>query len=180
MITTRPGGYEGRKDRKMLTIEYSPAHGVTISNARRLNEEEKTHYVEWYQDYGFIAQGDAIELPHIGWEDMPARPADGEFQGCNNQAWIITEEEAESYKRIEAERVKEEELERIRKHVEECKQIVEACEHGYIVDNEEQAKRRATEYNNVHNEGGEGYVPTWYTHSNYKDALAYIAENENK
>ena len=164
----------------MMTIEYTDAYGVTIQAARRLTDEEKSHYAAWYKDRALVALDDGITLPHIGWQDMPARPADGEFNGCSNRAWIISDDEVETYKRLNAERAEAEELKHIRNQVDACRRIVNACERGYMADDEAQARKMEAEYSNAHNEGGEGYIPTWYTRSEYEAAVAYIAENNSK
>lgn len=166
------------EDTTMLTIEFSPAYGTSIRSARRFTEDEKANYVDWYKDVGLVSLGDAIDLPHIGWADLPDRPADGEFPGCSNRAWIITDEDAAAYKQLNAERAQAEAAKQIREQIEHYKRIVKACEAGYMVDTQEQAAQRAAAYNKSHNEGGEGYVPTWYTRSKCDEALAYIAEHD--
>lgn len=93
------------KENNMLVLEcpytfYSPS----ICEARRFTEEEKKKYSDWYKEHGFVATGEHIYLPFLRWEDFPKRDADGEFLGCSNRAWIITEEESEFFIRLNAER----------------------------------------------------------------------------
>lgn len=59
------------------------------------------------------------------------------------------------------------------------KQVVAACESGYLVETVEEAEARQTSWNNVVNEGGSGYVPTWHPRALYERALAYIAQHTN-
>lgn len=87
-----------------LTIEYAHAYGVSLNSARRLTDEEKPHYADWFQDYGFISLGDTIELPEVTWRDLPKRESDGSFLGCGNSAWIITQEEWDAYAQLDAAR----------------------------------------------------------------------------
>ena len=67
----------------------------------------------------------------------------------------------------------------VAKELEHCKQIVSACEHGWMVETIEEVKRLQKQWNDLHNEGGSGYVPTWYPRSAYDSALAYIAKHDN-
>lgn len=64
------------------------------------------------------------------------------------------------------------------KELEFCKQIVSRCEAGWMVETAEEANAKRQAWNNLHNEGGEGYVPTWYTREAYESALKYINDNE--
>lgn len=54
--------------------------------------------------------------------------------------------------------------------------IIKACERGFLVETPEEAQRLQKQWNDLHNEGGYGYVPTWYPRSVYEDALAYVAK----
>lgn len=62
--------------------------------------------------------------------------------------------------------------------LERCKQIVARCEAGWMVETAEEANAKRETWINLHNEGGEGYVPTWYTRANYENALKYINDNK--
>ena len=94
----------------MLVLEIPYAYDACICEARRFTEEEKVHYSDWYKDYGFVGTGEnRISLPYITWEDAPKRPVDGEFCGCSNRAWIITDAEYEYYTNLNATREAEKE-----------------------------------------------------------------------
>ena len=71
----------------------------------------------------------------------------------------------------------EKQREEIAKEVERCKKIIEKCENGAMVETEEEANSRCEAWNNVVNEGGSGYVPTWYTRATYEAALAYVEQH---
>lgn len=58
-----------------------------------------------------------------------------------------------------------------------CKQIVARCEKGWMVESAAEAKAKRDQWNNLHNEGGEGYIPTWYPRELYEYALAYIKQH---
>lgn len=52
----------------------------------------------------FISTGERISLPHIHAADLLNRQIDGVFSGCNNQSWLLNEDEADGYVRIDAAR----------------------------------------------------------------------------
>ena len=78
------------------TVAHSDSYkGVHIVNARRFFEDEKSQYATWFAALGFVAMGDVVEYDlSLGdlW-DILNRQSDGMFLGCDNQAWIITEED---------------------------------------------------------------------------------------
>lgn len=152
----------------LLTIEWAPAYGIELCSARHLTEEEKTHYNPEYRESILIGIGTHISLPHIKREDMPNRPSDGEFNGCNNQAWIITQEEWDVYLATEKSRG---EAEAARKQAEEIAVLEHrkaSAEAQGNLPSKEEAERRVREWINVQNEGGEGYVPHIYTQDEYE------------
>lgn len=82
-------------------IEEADAYGIFISKARHETEQSSGYY----RPIALIGIGDTqIELPHLHWPDMPKRTSDGEFRGCNNRAWILSEAEKEHYIDLNAER----------------------------------------------------------------------------
>lgn len=88
-----------------IVLEYAPAYGTSICEARRLTEEEKPKWAEWFQKIGFIGIRDTlIHLPHIDMDDLPKRKSDGQFSATTNWAWILTDEEVEYYKSLELKR----------------------------------------------------------------------------
>lgn len=79
-------------------IMFSTSGCAEISEARRLSEEEKTHYADWFREYGFVQiPGTTVVLENVKWGDIPDRKPDGEFPGCSNRAYIVTAEEAGRY-----------------------------------------------------------------------------------
>lgn len=71
----------------------------------------------------------------------------------------------------------ENELEEIAEELERCEQIVSLCEEGWMVDTAEEVDAKRKQWNDLHNEGGYGYVPTWYTRDTYARALDFIAQH---
>lgn len=117
----------------MKVIEFTMAYGVSLCEARRFTEEEKARYSEWYRDYGLVRISDGVKLGKIGLEDRPKREPDGAFIGCENWAWILTEEEAEQYCTLNAQRIRAEQEEEARKEAERiAKKKAKALEYEKI------------------------------------------------
>ncbi len=57
-----------------------------------------------------------------------------------------------------------------------AKAIIAKAEEQKDIPTAAEAKARREQYNRIHNEGGEGYVPTWITREEYNNAKALIAE----
>ena len=146
-----------------IVIENARAWGISICNARRFTDEEKQHYADWYKEIGFVGVGDHIKLSMLKWSDMPNRKSDGSFVGCDNQAWIITEEEKTWFIRLDAERKAEAEREKIAINRAYYEDVIKRANRQPKLYTREEAKRLAKQYNDVANEGGEGYVPHYYT-----------------
>ena len=81
-------------------VEYAPGWGAALQWARRLTNEEKEKegWAEWYRDFGMygVPGGDHIKV-NVGLNELSEiigdREPDGSFPGCNNNAWIVSEEE---------------------------------------------------------------------------------------
>lgn len=77
-------------------VEIAAQYGAQLSRARRLRADEKNQYAEWARDYIMIG----INTPGRCKVDRSAvrqvigdRVSDGQFLGCENSAWIISEAE---------------------------------------------------------------------------------------
>lgn len=92
----------------MFVLEDAYAYGISICKARRFTEEEKQSYVPEFREFGFVGIGQSEVLEYISWKDMPSRTPDGSFIGCGNRAWIVTDEEADAYRSLNAARKQEE------------------------------------------------------------------------
>lgn len=159
--------------KEYMVCEYAPAYGVELSKAREFTEEEKSHYTDDFKDKGFISLGRSTKLEELMWNDvlevLQNREHDGSFPGCNNYVYIINQKEwqelTDKNNCKKAVREEEKRKELIKKY----KEIIQNCESQKLYTNEEAAKKR-TQYNNLMNEGGEGYVPHYYTINEYEEA----------
>ena len=161
-----------------IVIENAPAYGVSICTARRFTDEEKQHYSDWCQEYGFVGMGDHIMLRTLKWSDMPKRKSDGSFLGCDNQAWIITEDEKACFIQLDADRQAEAERLKIAKNREYYEDLIKRASRQSKLYTREEAKRLAKQYNDIANEGGEGYVPHYYTIDEVEAAKQWIAAHQ--
>lgn len=93
----------------MLVIEHATAYGTSIVEARRPTEAEAAKVAEWYRPRYLVSTGRVNEpLLSLRLEDIATRierRADGEFMGCNNSAWILTEEDAAYFRSLNQERL---------------------------------------------------------------------------
>lgn len=166
-----------------LTLEWAFSYGFSLIKARRLTEEEKPKYAEWFKDYGLMGIDAPVELDHIRLDDVKAilhtLHPDGEFLGCTNQAYFITEEQWNTFLKLNDENKRKKEGERLEEAIESLEHLIHACENNTLYTDEE-AKRRRISYNNLHNEGGYGFVPHFYTFSEYETAKARLQELKSK
>lgn len=166
--------------KEYLTVEYAPGYGIGLQKARRFTEEEKKKYAEQYRELGFIETGDRIKLEHVKFESLSevlnGEGSDGFFPGSDNYVWIITKEQWERF--IELNAVEKEEAEKREREEQIClyRGIITECEKQGTLYTVEEAKAKTKTYNDINNEGGEGYVPHFYTKAEYDYAKERLAE----
>ena len=110
----------------------------------------------------------------------------GIYIRMGNKAITLTAQQAADLNKIFAE-VKEEgkseeakaiENEEIEKEIEEAKAIVEKAEQQRDIPTYQEARAREKSYNNLHNEGGEGYVPHIVDINQYNRAKSLLKNME--
>lgn len=90
--------------KEYLVCEVADNYGVSLCHARRLTEEEKKKYSEWYREHAFISiKNTHIDLDALFWNDITEffrknreadnQKADGSFLGNSNLVYIISAEE---------------------------------------------------------------------------------------
>lgn len=168
--------------KEYLTCEVAFSYGISLRKARRFSEEEKEKYAEWFRDKGFVCLKSSfnIDLEHITWEDVREvlnnRDDDGSFSGCSNVAYIISQNEWDELVELNAKKRLEKEKKEVEKSITECKQIIEKCEKQEKLYTKEEAAKKRRDYNRLYNEGGEGYVPHFYTIEEYEFAKTKLNE----
>lgn len=166
-----------------IVLEYATEYGATITTARRFTADEAKQYAEWFRSRGFVSVGDHIPLEQIKNRDLPSRECDGEFCGCNNRAWIITEAEKANY--IALNNAREEAAEKAEREgrITALQKAIKQAEEQTDLPTEEEAQRRTKIWINVVNEGGEGYVPHIITrreYDRYKNELEKLEKENTK
>lgn len=163
-------------------IDWCYTMGFSIHKARRFNEQEKAGYAEWYQKIGMVALDEqAIDLPYLTTRDLPDRQADGEFNGFGNQAYIITDDDVKYYTALNAAREREAKEKELNDQRNYYRSLIKAAEKQDKLYTAEEAKTRRMAWINIQNEGGEGYVPHFYTIDEVEAAKCWLdAHQEEK
>lgn len=163
---------------KLLTIEHADMYGISLNEARRPTEEEKASYLPEFRDLMFYGVGPTIHLDYITLSNLPSRPYDGNFPGCGNQAWIITKEDWDNYINLNAQRKAEAELRKRKEETKELKQLKSMAERQGELYTKEDARKKTKEWIEAQNEGGEGFVPHYYTIEEYERICRRLTELE--
>lgn len=156
-------------------------YATELSLARKLTEEEQTHYSAEWRDRLFqaVPSGQRLSLSHV---DLPAvsdllcgRPDDGAFVSGGGQLYIISDEEWSRLAAMEQEAVAAQEAKERSEKRSRLLQRKEAAErqmkNGKLPSAAE-CKALADSWNNLQNEGGEGYLPHYYSDEEYHRILA--------
>lgn len=169
-----------------LVCEWSMVYGIELVKARRFTEEEKKKYEKWYQELGFVGLDKSIKLDEINTQDLsdilnrPLGKSDGSFYGSSNQAYIISQEQWDRLISINTDRVNEKEKEHKIERINYYKSIISACEKATKLYTDDEAKQARINYCNAVNEGGEGFMPHFYTFSEYENAKKQLEILENE
>lgn len=168
--------------KEYLVCEVADNYGVSLCHARRLNDKEKTEYSEWFRENGFvgISSYPIIDLKEINWIDvrniLNGRKLDGSFLGCCNSAYIITEDEWNKLIALNDQKCSEKLAKEKAEYIEHYKRVIQNCENQRKLYTKEEANAKAKEWNDIHNEGGEGYAPHFYTIDEYEYAKKKLEE----
>ena len=151
-----------------------PGYNEEICEARWLTDEEKLHYNKDCRDSLMICIKTIAVLKY--YKDNPIRACDSSFPGCFNRNFIVTQEQADA---IIAENAINEAASIARdraEHIEDLKSIIRRAEKQKTIPTNEEAKEIYLRYNDLENEGEEGYVPRLITKNIYEDARNELKE----
>ena len=168
--------------KEYLICEVADSYGVSLCHARRFTDEEKAEYVESFRELGFmrIYSYPTIKLDGINWIDvgniLKDREPDGSFIGCSNSAYIVTEEEWNKLISLNDKKCNEKLAKEKAESIEHYKKIVQACESQEKLYTKEESAAKAKKWNDIHNEGGEGFVHHFYTIDEYEYAKKRLEE----
>lgn len=167
-----------------LVLENAYVYGISLQKARRFTEEEKVNYADWFKERGFVSLGELVKLDEImqcdleSIESIDLSKPDGEFNGSSNMSYIINKEAWEALITLNESKRKDRVQKEKQEKVNEYQKIIKACEVAPKLYTTEEAKQARINYNNLYNEGGEGYVPHFYTVDEYEWAKKNLAELE--
>lgn len=144
---------------------------VELASARKLDESEKSSYSEEYKDHIIIGI-DHIKLPFIRVQDLSkfAGRYWYTFPGSCNTAYEVSGEEWNALIQLNASRAREEKEKERRERIEYYEALIRRAESQKDIPTEEEAHNRRKRWNDLYNEGGEGYIPSWVTAEQYRYA----------
>lgn len=168
--------------KEYLVCEVADNYGVSLLHARRFNNGEKAGYSEWFRENGFvgISSYPIIDLKEINWIDvrniLNNRKLDGSFCGCSNSAYIVTEDEWNKLIALNDQKRNERLAKEKAEDIEYYKKVIQACESQQELYTKDESIAKAKEWNDIHNEGGEGFIPHFYTIDEYEYAKKKLEE----
>lgn len=162
----------------MKVLEWAYSYGISLCEARWLTEEEKNHYSEFCRDTMMVAIDKSfINLKYVTWNDIPKRDSDGQFNGCGNQVYILTDEEWDYYLALNEKRKAEHEQRKQEKRISYLKDTIRRYERQIVKPaTRKEAIVIENRYNDAVNDGGEGFVPYIVNTEEYEYAKKELAE----
>lgn len=155
-----------------------------LSTARRMTNEEKKRYAKWCRDLMMYLTGEPVYLCSLGWREINAlaNTADKEIVGLcpggSGKLYAVTDDEwaalVAADQQTAAAKAAAERAGRI-DYLRDLLARADAQRVGGELPSAGEAKEQARRYNNVYNEGGEGYVPHYYTQEEYDRMSAELA-----
>lgn len=168
-----------------LICSWSLTYGLFLLKARKFTQDEKKQYKEEFQENGFVGISKSIELEklsHLDLQEIIKRPlneSDGFLCGCSNVVFIIDQMQWDKMLSLNNDRKREKEIKEKAEKIEYYMSIVAACEKTPKLYTDEEAKQARINYCNAVNEGGEGFMPHFYTFSEYENAKKQLEILEN-
>ena len=117
-----------------LTLEIAAQYGAEIQYARRFRESEKAKYAEWFQSYGMVgfSASERTEIDsRVAYDFVAGRKVDGQFNGCENNAWVITADDMATLIRLSKIEAERKEKSKAIAEAEEIEDIQRKIETGY-------------------------------------------------
>jgi len=182
LVNKKEDSINSEEMKEYLVCEWALSYGIFLNKARRFKEKEKADKADWFKDYGFVSLGYSVKLNNVNTKDLeriigrPLNEPDGAFMGCSSQVYIIDQESWDNLMTLDTEKAKEKAEKTRLENIQYYKDIIYRCESQSNLYTKEEAKRARTNYNNLYNEGGEGYVSLFYTIDEYKYAKRRLEE----
>lgn len=171
----------------MKVFEWCYTMGNALHEARPLTEEEKKGYSPDWAASMIVSIGDPVDLPYVSSNDIPhewwMERTRFHFNGFGNQCVEVSNAEWDQLVALNTRREAEKKERERQNQIQDCQAIIRAAEQQRDIPSPEEAARRRRAWNNVLNEGGEGYIPIIIDSARYaraKDLLRELTEESAK
>ena len=162
------------KMEEYLVCEMNLVYGNQLKKARRLTEEEKTHYMPWFRE-----NLEYLSLYQIR-EILGDRDSDGKFVSSSGDVYIVSQDEWNKMIKMNEEQGILKKKKDLKEKIEDLQYTIERCESAKKLYTREEAQAERKRYNNLFNEGGEGFVPHFYTVEEYEWAKENLKEYQKE
>ena len=169
-----------------MVLENAFSYGLSLHNARFCTDDEKIKFSPEYRDTVLIAEDEGVELDNVSWGDVCSivgeRKPLGVFNGCSNVAYEIDAIEWENFVNLNEENKNAKKRAAINEELKDLhiqKTAAEKQMKNHRLPSVEDARRAAKAWNDANNEGGEGYVPHFYSDEEYNRICSRIKELES-
>lgn len=166
-----------------LTVCQHFASEITLQKAAYLSAEDKQHFLAEYRDIMMRPVSDTLSLDHLKRDDLytllAGRKSIGQFYGSSNMIYEISQNEWDALVELNA---KGEAAEEAKARSDEQAELIaqkESAERQMSdgrLPTAEEAKAKTKAWANTMNEGGDGYVPYYYTQEEYDEICRRLAE----
>lgn len=170
--------------KEYLVCETNLVYGNQLAKARRLTEEEKTHYVPRFREIGFVRVGDSVSLEYLSLhqirEVLGKRDGDGRFVSSSADVYIISQDEWNKMIKMNEEQGISKKKKDLEDKIKDLQCTIDRCESAKKLYTREEAQTERKRYNDLFNEGGEGFVPHFYTVEEYEWAKENLKEYQKE
>lgn len=167
-----------------IKVLHSQLGADFLATVRRMPDEEQQRYTEGYRGHMMLMTGESVFLPalsdaevyalaHIADKDVAGYlpSSSGELYALTDDEWaaLIAANQQAAAAKAAAERAG---------RIDYLRDLLARADAQRVdgkLPSADEAKEQARRYNNVYNEGGEGYVPHYYTQEEYERMAAELA-----
>lgn len=168
-----------------IKVLHSQLGADFLATVRRMPDEEQQRYTEEYRGHMMLMTGEPVFLPalsdaevyalaHISDKDVAGYlpSSSGELYAMTDDEWaaLVAANQQAAAAKAAAERAG---------RIDYLRDLLARADAQRVdgkLPSADEAKEQARRYNNVYNEGGEGYVPHYYTQEEYDRMAAELAE----
>ena len=170
--------------KEYLVCETNLVYGNRLTKARRLTEEEKTHYMPRFREIGFVGIGDSVSLEYLSLhqirEILGDRDSDGRFVSSSEDVYIVSQDEWDKMIKMNEDQGRLKRKKELEEKIEDLQHTIESCESAKKLYTREESQAERKRYNDLFNEGGEGFVPHFYTVEEYEWAKENLKEYQKE